>query len=159
MAHGWPRCLTSKERRWGVNSEQRAELRKLAEEKLGFIKVNMSIDPTTVLALLDRIEELEIELRKHPYLGHCKVCDCEYANDAGLNLIQERDRLHGALTCLRQAQKEYMADRGNEAKGKAVGLAAQFADDILALNARTAQTRPLETNSRLYLDHSPVEPE
>lgn len=36
-----------------------------------------------------------------------------------------------AVTKLRQAQKAYMADRGNEDLGKAVGIAAKEVDAIL----------------------------
>ena len=50
-----------------------------------------------------------------------------------VRLITALDRLEGAVRDLRRAQIAYLADRGNEAKGRAVAQAAGHVDRELEL--------------------------
>ena len=64
----------------------------------------------------------------------CKrLCDIDRERDEHLaTLTAERDALVEAASQLRQAQRDYMADRGNDAKGKIVGQKAKALDATLA---------------------------
>ncbi len=58
-----------------------------------------------------------------------------------------------ALYDLRQAQVNYMADRGNQEKGKAVGKAAKVADMVLENQGiDPPQPEPKEPESDFYDD-------
>ena len=52
--------------------------------------------------------------------------------DANQALIAAAPELLAASTALRQAQRAYMADRGNDALGKAVAAAAENLDAAIA---------------------------
>jgi hypothetical protein len=52
------------------------------------------------------------------------------------NVLRHADLLAQSATELRNAQREYMADRGNDAKGRAVAQAAAFVDLTLARFAK-----------------------
>lgn len=60
-------------------------------------------------------------------------------------LRAENEALRAAAGSLRHAQKAYMADRGNEALGKAVAVAAARLDAVLAPNAEVTGRGPKET--------------
>lgn len=47
--------------------------------------------------LFSEIYALRKDLALKPYKVKCTSCDCEYANDAGLVLEEERDELRAAL--------------------------------------------------------------
>lgn len=64
----------------------------------------------------------------------CDSCHEEHeksVHDTIDRLKKHKDDLFNSLTRLREAQKAYMADRGNNELGKAVGKAAAFADNVL----------------------------
>lgn len=51
-------------------------------------------------SLKAKVERLE----KQPYKVHCPACNCEYANDAGLDLIVERESLKAEVDNLRNTR-------------------------------------------------------
>jgi hypothetical protein len=61
---------------------------------------------------------------------------------------EQYDIVVDALFNLRQAQVNYMADRGNNEKGKAVGQAAKRADEVLrAIGITPRVSEPKEESS------------
>jgi uncharacterized coiled-coil DUF342 family protein len=84
-----------------------------------------------VLVPSARLKEMQAEL--HALRAeNVSVKKVAFANqNAALSVGEENERLRAAAQALRAAQRAYLANRGNETLGKAVGEAAKKLDEVL----------------------------
>lgn len=109
------------------------------EEQLKALKEDLWVpcDQTLQCALCGWIDwEISGQSEKHP-VG----CPLGHIDNSLSDVNEELFRLKKAVTNLRDAQRAYMADRGNEALGKAVADAAKEVDQLLGPELKATWSR------------------
>lgn len=92
-------------------------------------------DFNNMATILGRLKADRPEMLNMMVLGISENQDIQTLSDADLAQIgmerKDASPVRAAALALRAAQKEYMADRGNDEKGKAVAVAAAALDAVL----------------------------